>query len=292
MDITEFKTALLSAEAPTEAFLEFGKENYSVILPDVKDILRKVSTAPETLKDNAILRGSLDKALMMVAINRDKSMFGQVFDLFRRRDLWKNYEETSWLVRDGHRILASTCDQDDISAIGDMAMDTDLPIMAREQALLVFHFVWYEKAVPENDLINEFRLMMEHKATGETEWKFWMALVINATLIGGAKLRPQIMAILDSGKVGEQSAFVRRIVTKLFTAGSGRFRELMKDQHKGYMTDMKELAADYATIPSDEAPDMPVKGKPQVREEPKVGRNDPCPCGSGLKYKKCCGKNL
>ena len=27
-----------------------------------------------------------------------------------------------------------------------------------------------------------------------------------------------------------------------------------------------------------------VKGK-------KIGRNDPCPCGSGKKYKKCCGKN-
>ena len=26
------------------------------------------------------------------------------------------------------------------------------------------------------------------------------------------------------------------------------------------------------------------------REEPKVGRNDPCPCGSGKKYKQCCGK--
>jgi uncharacterized protein YecA (UPF0149 family) len=25
------------------------------------------------------------------------------------------------------------------------------------------------------------------------------------------------------------------------------------------------------------------------REKPKVGRNDPCPCGSGKKYKKCCG---
>ena len=32
----------------------------------------------------------------------------------------------------------------------------------------------------------------------------------------------------------------------------------------------------------------PVKKQP-VRVE-KVGRNDPCPCGSGLKYKKCCGK--
>jgi uncharacterized protein YchJ len=27
-----------------------------------------------------------------------------------------------------------------------------------------------------------------------------------------------------------------------------------------------------------------------VRNETKVGRNDPCPCGSGKKYKKCCGK--
>ncbi len=31
-------------------------------------------------------------------------------------------------------------------------------------------------------------------------------------------------------------------------------------------------------------------GVPQFRREtPKVGRNDPCPCGSGKKYKKCCG---
>lgn len=27
---------------------------------------------------------------------------------------------------------------------------------------------------------------------------------------------------------------------------------------------------------------------PVKREGPKVGRNDPCPCGSGKKYKKCC----
>lgn len=30
--------------------------------------------------------------------------------------------------------------------------------------------------------------------------------------------------------------------------------------------------------------------KPVVRESAKVGRNDPCPCDSGKKYKKCCGK--
>ena len=30
--------------------------------------------------------------------------------------------------------------------------------------------------------------------------------------------------------------------------------------------------------------------QPYVREAPKVGRNDICPCGSGKKYKRCCGK--
>ena len=28
-----------------------------------------------------------------------------------------------------------------------------------------------------------------------------------------------------------------------------------------------------------------------VRGVKKIGRNDPCPCGSGKKYKKCCGRN-
>jgi len=38
------------------------------------------------------------------------------------------------------------------------------------------------------------------------------------------------------------------------------------------------------------------QGQPRIKqirmEHPKVGRNDPCPCGSGKKYKKCCGKSL
>ena len=29
---------------------------------------------------------------------------------------------------------------------------------------------------------------------------------------------------------------------------------------------------------------------PIRRDQPKIGRNDPCPCGSGKKYKKCCGQ--
>jgi len=30
---------------------------------------------------------------------------------------------------------------------------------------------------------------------------------------------------------------------------------------------------------------------PVIRDTPKIGRNDPCICGNGRKFKKCCGKN-
>lgn len=41
-----------------------------------------------------------------------------------------------------------------------------------------------------------------------------------------------------------------------------------------------------ATVPKRENKQQTVR-----RETPKVGRNDPCPCGSGKKYKHCCGRN-
>jgi preprotein translocase subunit SecA len=39
-----------------------------------------------------------------------------------------------------------------------------------------------------------------------------------------------------------------------------------------------------------QGPDTEDKQLPNQRQGDKVGRNDPCPCGSGQKYKRCCGK--
>jgi hypothetical protein len=44
-------------------------------------------------------------------------------------------------------------------------------------------------------------------------------------------------------------------------------------------------AKENAEAPEDGFDDLPM---PYTRETPKIGRNDPCPCGSGKKYKKCC----
>lgn len=61
-------------------------------------------------------------------------------------------------------------------------------------------------------------------------------------------------------------------------------------RHEHYVRDLKRETAwwfyprhDYRYAEAD------VLSQPYRRETPKIGRNEPCPCGSGRKYKKCCG---
>jgi preprotein translocase subunit SecA len=54
-----------------------------------------------------------------------------------------------------------------------------------------------------------------------------------------------------------------------------------------------ESAGVAAAVPQAAAVDtevMPQAHTPMMRDQPKVGRNDPCPCGSGKKFKQCHGK--
>jgi preprotein translocase subunit SecA len=70
-----------------------------------------------------------------------------------------------------------------------------------------------------------------------------------------------------------------------------------KTEHKEYSSLSKEAAEKIAQTRQqaigDSAPlaqEVQEEAVPAKREAPKVGRNEPCPCGSGKKYKKCCGQ--
>jgi len=68
-----------------------------------------------------------------------------------------------------------------------------------------------------------------------------------------------------------------------------------KTEHKEFsgLSPQARRQAEAEAPTSEEEPGASAVLKPEpVRVEgPKVGRNDPCPCGSGKKYKKCCGQN-
>ncbi len=53
------------------------------------------------------------------------------------------------------------------------------------------------------------------------------------------------------------------------------------------VTKLKELVEEKKEAQAEKERLASMPKEPFKRDEPRVGRNDPCPCGSGKKYKKC-----
>lgn len=65
--------------------------------------------------------------------------------------------------------------------------------------------------------------------------------------------------------------------------------EMHMERNRSLMIDMESLPEAPKERPPPPATPPPVQ---PIQAEPKAGRNDPCPCGSGKKYKKCCGMHV
>ena len=76
-----------------------------------------------------------------------------------------------------------------------------------------------------------------------------------------------------------------------------RFIEIAKRMEKDgvnfqSLRQMKKWMKEHeAELKAEQSAGMP-KVETVVHDGPRIGRNDPCPCGSGKKYKKCCGKDM
>ncbi len=98
-----------------------------------------------------------------------------------------------------------------------------------------------------------------------------------------AKVTDLIFRIRISGRMESRSAYNVTAATHEEGGGYGVGENVAAAN--------KILGEKTASQQADEAQQSAIKVKQIVRETPKIGRNDPCPCGSGKKYKKCCGKD-
>jgi preprotein translocase subunit SecA len=105
--------------------------------------------------------------------------------------------------------------------------------------------------------------------------------------------------------IGLQAYAQRNPLIEYKIAGADLFDEMVlnirDDTVRGILSAMpeKELQRVQIAKPSEEGFMSFGAGQKRVvrtaapkKNPPKVGRNDPCPCGSGKKYKKCCGANV
>ena len=98
----------------------------------------------------------------------------------------------------------------------------------------------------------------------------------------GFKMFNEMLAATDDKVAG--TIFKVRIAPDTKTRNVWNVSAAKHDEVNQFAMSERQRAA--ATAPQGEQ-----KVKQIKLDQPKVGRNQPCPCGSGKKYKKCCGKN-
>ena len=110
-------------------------------------------------------------------------------------------------------------------------------------------------------------------------------------LRGFAERDPKVAFKLEGTKLFEEMTIgVREKVTDMIFKVRLRAGEQMTSAYRVSQMVHEQLSAyDHLTQDIDQA-SQPQKVVTIVRDTPRVGRNDPCPCGSGKKYKKCHGK--
>ncbi|MBR4125932.1 MAG: SEC-C domain-containing protein [Victivallales bacterium] len=119
-----------------------------------------------------------------------------------------------------------------------------------------------------------------------------MSIIIDAIAVGGEQLRETVMNFYEANRETLSNELPEKNLKSFFDLGKQRVKTMLRGNYLGNYSGLPgELQRMLHQQPADEETTSVRKTLPPiVRDRPKVGRNDPCPCGSGKKYKHCCGR--
>ena len=201
-------------------------------------------------------------------------------------------------TQDGARILAAVCDGD-LEPIKRLVLNRDADEFSRGVAVaaLALLAVWAE--VPRGTILNYFAWLAREGLERRTNY-VWGALAAESADIEALDVFPDLRRAYDEGFIDPQ-VIGRSELDDVEASPRGAVLERMKERQPpiddvatatSWWARFGRLASnrraeELALAAAGEVDDGPIE---PYRAPQRVGRNEPCPCGSGKKYKKCCGK--
>lgn len=206
------------------------------------------------------------------------------------------------VTEDLHTILARVYDGSDLSALQRIIEDDDGDSYVRDACLKSLHVMVRLGKLPRADVVAFYGHVLD-KLRGEQNADWSDNIVITAAELQEASLRPAIDRWFAEGLVEDvfvSPADIDRLYRELpavldeqllHTARFASLTDYLCDWAWFNANDPSEFEDPYDALDFEgqgEPGRAPSGLQPVVRDGPKIGRNDPCPCGSGQKYKKCC----
>jgi len=158
-------------------------------------------------------------------------------------------------------------------------------IRSREDILEYFASLFHGKLADKNEIV-------------------WSDLVVYSTDLYAPELLPEIEKAYEDGLVDSMVIGIEDVRKDFARGREWALERLAKSPHRRLVDDTVAEMGRWATFNEDaprRVPEFPSPGDTPSPWQPdsytgfkrsglKIGRNDPCPCASGKKYKKCCGR--
>jgi len=302
---------------PTEA-VKYALANREEAVPELLEILEYTLSEVENLSKDAKYLVHFP-AIYLLAYFQEKKAYESIIKIasLPGEQIFDLLGDTA--TEDFTNILASVCDGN-IEPIKGIIENSSLDEYVRTEALESLLILLNNGVVSRDQLVFYFKELCNGKL--EVDYSYvWDTLPRCCSLIHPAGLMDEIKQVVEDGKVMEIIANLDFMNRQLKRSVKEVLDELKEDEDYSFISeeDVYSLEGwvggffyeedDGDEYPFDEDDENEMEGERFMRSflneymgnqnlmnvpfrrESFVGRNDPCPCGSGKKYKKCCLRN-
>lgn len=288
------------------AAMEVAREHRAVVTPHLIATLERLAADPEPARHGDYMLHFY--ALCLLAEFREKRAYRPMLALASQpedvaEDLFGDFIGDSL-----GRAIASVCDGD-IALLEALAEDKSCDVWVRGAALDALSVLALEGDQPLDDTIARLTRIGEREASRQLaspesgQDDIFLSIVVNSLCdLGVGAAMPTVREWFNEKLIDE--LFVDLAWVKVEAARDiEALRTRAHERRRGYVRDAVKEMDWWASFKEDDESEKEKSEDgefeddeldfesplPYVRETPKIGRNAPCPCGSGKKFKKCCG---
>lgn len=267
-----------------------NKEEY---IPELLDILDYAYENPEEIEEDQDYFAHI-YASYLLAQFREPGAHSKIVKLVSLPgDMAYNiYGDT--ITEDLSSLLASTYDGDD-SLIKGLIEDESIDEYVRGSAIASLTILAIYNMKTRNEVVDYFKTLFKGKLNREQS-SAWSSLINECCDLRAVELYEDIKLAFKENLIDLMSIGLEDVEDSFeLSIDSFSLEDLKFNNHNTLITDTISKLKNWAafnenTYQKDYFVTSKVQNEQVEIKETKTGRNDPCPCGSGKKYKKCCGK--
>ncbi|MCX7088379.1 MAG: DUF1186 domain-containing protein [Methylococcales bacterium] len=273
--------------------LQAAIEQQEAITPALLSIIERIANDPQWLEDN-IEDMSFTYALYLLAQFREKRAYPLIVRYFGQLGTeFEAIDATEGIVtEDLKSILASVC-HNDISLIKQLIENQEVNEFVRSAALQSLVVLYNNDQLSRKVLVEYFQTLIDIKLERQEFSIIWANVACCCCDIYPGELYDALVECFKRGLIDDSFITKKNLdyfmqmgkehaLTKLKANSQYQFiNNVITEMENWYCFQAEKKTPSHLNIPK-------INDASLSYTAPKVGRNDPCPCGSGKKYKKCC----